>query len=120
MIGAILYIIASLLFIPMAILNFFVVLTTYGWSLKNAGGYFKSLAVDIDIMGNRAFRTLWNHTLVKQNKNYYRFGKIGETISSALGKNQIRGTLSRVGKCLAWLLDRIDKNHCRNSINYNI
>lgn len=115
MIGVILYIIASLLFIPMAILNFFVVLTVYGWNLKNAGGYFKSLAVDIDIMGNRAFRTLWNKTLVKG--NYYRFGKVGETISSALGKNQIRGTLSTTGRFLAWLLDRMDKNHCRNSIN---
>lgn len=120
MIGIILYIVAIVLFIPMATLNFFVVLTIYGWSFKNAGGYFRSLALDIDIMGNRAFRTLWNNTLVKQNKNYYRFGKIGETISSALGKNQIRGTLSTTGRFLAWTLDRMDKNHCRNSINYNI
>ena len=120
MIGTILYLIAIALFIPLALINFFVVLTAYGWNLKNAGGYFKSLAIDIDIMGNRAFRTLWNNTLVKRNKNYYRFGKIGETISSAIGKNQIRGTLSIAGKCLAWVLDGIDKNHCRNSINYNI
>ena len=116
MIGVILYIIASILFIPMAILNFFVVLTTYGWNLKNAGGYFKSLAVDIDIMGNRAFRTLWNKTLVKG--NYYRFGKVGETISSAIGKNEARGTLSIAGRGLAWVLNLIDNNHCRNSIQY--
>ena len=95
MIGTILYIIASLLFIPMAILNFFVVLTTYGWNLKNAGGYFKSLAIDIDIMGNRAFRTLWNNTLVKG--NYYRFGKVGETISSALARMKHEGHSQSLG-----------------------
>lgn len=114
MIGTILYIIAIMLFIPMAVLNFFVVLTVYGWNFKNAGGYFKSLAIDIDIMGNRAFRTLWNTILVKG--DYYKFGVVGETISSALGKNQIKGTLSIAGKFLAWALDRIDKNHCRNSM----
>jgi hypothetical protein len=120
MIGTILYIVAIGLFPLIALINFFWVLTVYGWNLKTAGGYFRSLALDIDIMSNRAFRTIWNNALVKQNKHYYRFGKIGETISSALGKNEARDTLSKAGKALVWILDKIDKKHCYNSINYNV
>ena len=83
-------------------------------------GYYRSIAVDIDIMSNRAFRALWNATLVNHKKYYYQFGKRGETISSALGKNQYRNTLSKAGKVLAWILDTIDNNHCYNSINNNV
>ena len=38
-------------------------------------------------------------------------------ISSVLGKNQRDKTLSIAGEILRWMLDRIDKNHCLNSIN---
>lgn len=49
-------------------------------------------------------------------KDGYLFGKQSETISSALGKNKIGGTLSRTAKFLAAILDFIDKNHCINLI----
>lgn len=47
----------------------------------------------------------------------YKFGNPKETISSVLGKNQRDKTLSIAGNILRWALDRIDKNHCLNSIN---
>ena len=47
----------------------------------------------------------------------YKFGNPKETISSVLGKNQRDKTLSIAGDVLRWMLDRIDKNHCLNSIN---
>ena len=39
-----------------------------------------------------------------------------ETISSVLGKNQRDNTLSFAGKVLVFILDTIDKNHCKKSI----
>jgi len=46
----------------------------------------------------------------------YEFGKTGETISSALGKNQRDNTLTNCGKILVTILDFLDKNHCKKSI----
>ena len=46
----------------------------------------------------------------------YQFGVIGETISSALGKNQRDKTLTTTGKILVFILDFLDENHCENSI----
>ena len=97
--------------LPLTIINYFVVVFT---SKDHARKYFRTTAVNLDKFGNREFRTLWNLTLRKENG--YEFGNINETISSVLGKNQRNGTLSKCGKVLVWILDTIDKNHCKNSI----
>ena len=44
------------------------------------------------------------------------FGREKETISSALGKNEIDKTLSKKGKLLVKILDFFDENHCEKSI----
>lgn len=75
-------------------------------------------AIDIDRFGNHNFRTLWN-TILRRRKGYG-FGNPLETISSALGKNQRDGTLSIIGKGLAGILNLLDKNHCKNSINNEV
>lgn len=106
-----LFIIAYVLMLPLTIVNFFVVLFK---SKDHAKGYFRTTAVNIDKFGNREFRTLWNETLII--KTGYKFGNIEETISSVLGKNERDNTLSKLGKCLAWILNNLDKNHCKNSI----
>lgn len=102
----ILFVIAYILLLPMTIVNFFVV-----WHR----GYFRSTALSIDVFANREYRASWNKFLRK--REGYAFGKQGETISSALGKNQRNKTLSKSGKILCWVLDTIDKNHCLKSIN---
>jgi len=107
----ILFLIAYILLLPLTIINYFVVL----FSAKDeAKGYFRSTAINIDKFGNREFRTLWNKTLRKENG--YKFGNPEETISSALGKNERDGTLSRTGKALTWLLNKLDKDHGLKSI----
>ncbi|SDE79750.1 hypothetical protein SAMN05421544_12811, partial [Riemerella columbipharyngis] len=53
-------------------------------------------------------------------ENGYPFGNEKETISSALGKNERMGTLTKTGRRLCWLLDKIDKDHCQKSIEENI
>lgn len=104
-----LFLIAYILFLPLTLLNFVIILFK-----GKAGKYFLSSATNLDRFANYEFRTLFNLTLRK--KNGYEFGNFEETISSALGKNQRDSTLSTTGKCLAWLLNRLDKEHCRKSI----
>ena len=107
--GLFLFLLAWALFLPISFLNFFIV----GLKFKDLG-YFKSSAVNLDRFGNSEFRTLFNLTLKK--KEGYKFGNMEETISSALGKNQQNGTLTRTGKALVWILDLLDRNHCKKSI----
>ena len=99
MINLLLFLIAWLLILPLTILNLYSAYRKYG-SVK---GYFRSTALSIDIWANREFRTLWNAQL--RTESGYEFGVIGETISSALGKNQRDGTLTKKGKILVAILD---------------
>ena len=91
------------------------ILTIWNYYLVREEGYFRSSALSLDIWANREFRTLWNKTL--RTERGYNFGVVGETISSALGKNERQNTLTKTGKVLVWLLNAIDKDHCKNSIN---
>ena len=107
--GLFLFLIAWALFLPLSLLNFLAVAIKF----KDLG-YFKSSAVNLDRFGNSEFRTLFNLTLKK--KEGYKFGNMEETISSVLGKNQKGNTLSFAGKVLVFILDTIDRNHCKKSI----
>ena len=109
LVGLVLFLLAWALFLPISFLNFFIV----GLKFKDLG-YFKSSAVNLDRFGNSEFRTLFNLTVKK--KEGYKFGNMEETISSVLGKNQRDNTLSFAGKVLVFILDTIDKNHCKKSI----
>lgn len=105
----ILFIIAYILYLPLSVINWLFV--------KDKSGYFKSSAINLDKFGNREFRTLFNKTLI--NDKGYRFGNINETISSVLGKNQLTGTLTNIGKMLVWILDKIENDHSLKSIEKN-
>ncbi len=74
----------------------------------------RSIAVGIDQIGNSVCRDLLNRCLIK--KSWYSFGKVQETISSVLGKNQEAWSLTRVGRAVVGVLNRLDKDHCRESI----
>ena len=105
-----LFVFAWLLIPPLTIWNLIVVYKRDG----NVKGYFRSTALSIDIWANREFRTLWNVKL--RIENGYEFGREGETISSALGKNERDNKLSKTGKLLVKILDFLDKNNCEKSI----
>lgn len=75
-------------------------------------------ALAIDRLGNVVCRDMLNAFFIKHG-GYY-FGRQGETISSALGRNLLRGTLTKAGRLLASILDFIDPNHCINSIDYSL
>ena len=110
-----LFVLAYLLFFPLCIINYIVVLFK---AKDHAKGYFRSSALNLDRYANRELRTLWNTTLRKPVG--YEFGHRDETISSVLGKNKRDNTLSKAGICLAYILDKLDNNHCINSIDDTI
>ena len=78
------------------------------------GGIFRSVAIWIDQIGNSVCRDLFNRCLITT--DWYKFGKVQETISSVLGKNQETWTLTLVGRAVVGVLDWIDKDHCRESL----
>lgn len=110
--GHILMFVAVGLLIPMTIINRKNVEEKYG----TTDGYYKNTAVNIDIFANREFRATWNKWL--KIEGGYEFGRQGETISSALAKNQLQGTLSKKGILLKNILNAIEKNHCLKWIKY--
>ena len=73
-----------------------------------------SLALWLDQIGNAVCRDMFNRLLIDE--DWYKFGKVQETISSVLGKNERDWTLSLGGLLLVIVLDSIDKDHCKNSI----
>jgi hypothetical protein len=105
--GLVLFIIAYVLFLPITIFN--------ALNVKEKG-YLKDSAVNLDRYANREFRFSLNKYLILE-KSPDRFGNIEETISGVLGKNQLSSNLTKFGKCLVWLLNKIEKNHCIKSIN---
>jgi hypothetical protein len=97
-----LYLVAIILFIPLTIINLIVVGVKYSFKWNILKGYFRETALDIDIFGNKNFRTLLNTTLIT--KQGYQFGQKNETISSVLGKNYLTNTLTTAGKLLVKIL----------------
>ena len=73
-----------------------------------------SLALWLDQIGNAVCRDLFNRLLIEEDG--YKFGKVQETISSVLGKNQMLDTLSLCGWILVSILERFEEDHCLKSI----
>ena len=85
---------------------------------KEYDQYTLNLALSKDRYGNALLGYAMNDLLITPHG--YKFGNGLETISSALGKNQLAGTLTRFGRGVAGTLNKIDKNHCINSIDNTI
>ena len=77
--------------------------------------YFKDLAIAKDQYGNTVGKYAFNLLLIT--KEGYSFGNIDETISSCIGKNKIKGTLSRFGRVLDYILNSLDKDHSIRAID---
>jgi ADP-ribose pyrophosphatase YjhB (NUDIX family)/uncharacterized membrane protein len=86
--------------------------------LTGLGEYTLKIAVSIDQLGNVIMQYLLNLLWIR--KGGYKFGNRDETISSALGRNKVLGTLTPFGKAIDKILDLIDPNHSLNSIDYYV
>ena len=110
-------IIISAIFYPLGIL--------YAMFKPKRGDYWYSVAESIDQLGNTVMAPLFNQWMLrdavygKLTQRSYKFGNIDETVSSVLGKNKERGTLTKSGRWLYRLLEKIDKNHSKNAIEPN-
>lgn len=116
MINYILSLIAIFIFIILEPISFIYVnffKKKFNW--RRLSGYFKTFAIDVDRFGNSQYRSLFNRFLITENG--YKFGDFRETISSALGKNVLKQTLTKSGKILVSILDFLDENHCIKSVN---
>ena len=79
--------------------------------------YFYGLAITLDQSGNVLVADLFDLIMIKSDG--YKFGDPDETISSVVGKNLERGTLTRVGKMLNNILEKLDPGHSINAIEIN-
>ena len=119
MVNFILVILAKVLYLTVEPINFiYVIFVKKKFTCKRLNGYFREEAVAIDRFGNSQYRSLFNTWFVKENG--YKHGNINETISSVLGKNQRDDTLTKFGMLITKILDRMDENHCKESINENV
>ena len=115
---AIVALLLSAILLPLGLLmTFFINLYKRRWrfSFNRLDQQFLSIATSIDASGNVVCKDLFNLILIK--KGGYQFGKRKETISSVLGKNQRDGTLTKLGKKVAFILDEMDDEHCFKSID---
>jgi hypothetical protein len=87
-------------------------------SFNKLARYIKCLAMSIDQVGNVTMEFGLNSLVIT--KDGYQFGNESETISSALGKNQVKGTLTKYGWAIVTILDKINPNHCINAINNKV
>lgn len=83
--------------------------------LRSVDNHFKLLALVRDCYGNVYCKDLFNRVLITEKG--YRFGKRKETISSALGKNKLKGTFRKPGEVLDSILNDLDPDHSVNSID---
>ena len=111
--GFLLAFISYILFSVMWIINFPIVLIQHARAkgfFMVTNQYWKQHAIAVDVFGNYAYRATWN--LLFRKEGGYLFGDKRETISSALGKNQRGGTLTKIGSGMCWFLSTLDKDHC--------
>ena len=84
---------------------------------KSRKKYFRDIAESLDQFGGVLAQDLFNQWMLRG--EYYPFGNIDETPSSVIGKNKAMGTLTKAGKLLDRILNRIDKGHSENAIEIN-
>ncbi|MEZ4968893.1 MAG: NUDIX hydrolase [Flavobacteriaceae bacterium] len=120
LIGILLFLISILLFIftlPIGLL-YGIFHGMFKKGIVGLGEYLLKIAISIDQLGNVGMQHLLNLLWIK--KGGYKFGNRDETISSALGRNNKLGTLTKFGSAIDKFLDFLDKDHSLNSIDYYI
>lgn len=80
--------------------------------------YYRRCAISVDMTGNSFCGDLFNLMLAKAAG--YKFGDPKETISSAIGKNQEKNTLTWFGRRINAALNKIQPNHSFNAIDTNV
>ena len=80
---------------------------------KKLEEYLFVVAISIDQLGNVVCQELFNDLLIT--KEGIKFGDLDLTISTILGLNEKKGTLSCLGMYLVQILNLLDPGHTKNS-----
>ena len=115
--GFILLIIAVLMSIVLYPLGWLYSLIKFKLSFKRLGSYWFVMAVSVDQLGNVVMGTLFNDIMIR--KYGHKFGDEDQTVSMVLGVNKKMGTLTKLGKFIADVLNFIDKDHVEKAIEKN-
>jgi hypothetical protein len=75
--------------------------------------YNEIIAIQKDKYGNVVCKYLFNRILIKTNG--YKFGNPLDTVSKVLGMNKNYETLTKLGRTICYILDKIQKNHVENA-----
>ena len=106
----------TLLYLLLPVIIIFMILKyVFTGNKKMLAVWFYRTSREIDIFANVIGAEFWNSVFIIDGG--YKFGNPKETISSVLGKNQRKKTLTLMGDFIRWVLDRIEEDHCLNSIN---
>lgn len=109
----------TLLYVLLPVVAIYVILKTiFKERPRTLKVWFYRTAMSIDRFANVNAAELFNDIFIK--KGGYKFGHPDETISSVIGKNQRNKTLTRAGRTLRYILDKIEYNHCLDSINEDV
>ena len=114
--GFILFLITIILRLSFVWIGYFyaILKLTILFRFKELDSYFMDLAISKDQMANVEMQYLFNDIFIK--KSGYKFGNVDETISSALGKNNRKGTFRGAGELLDDTLDKFEAQHSIKSI----
>jgi len=122
-IGFGLFAIAVILITPLAIWGILESLWAMFYKRKIGKGFgllgnlFRTLAFLMDVLVNVLMKHPFSRILTSDKHHEpYPFGYYRDTISYALGRNQIKGTLSPTGLWLCNLLDKFEKDHCIKTV----
>jgi hypothetical protein len=80
----------------------------------NRAKYHLNIGISYDQLGNTLGGPLFN--LILRKKGGHKFGDPDETISAVLGYLKASGHLTKLGKLIADLLNKIDKDHVEKAI----
>jgi hypothetical protein len=114
--GLILFIVSLILcsiFYPIGFI-YSVVLTLFKNGYTELDKYLFQCAISQDQHANTWLSKLFNDVLIKQGGA--KFGNTDETISSVLGKNQLSDKLTKLGKLINSILNKIENDHSIKSI----
>ena len=100
-------------------LFYYVITLRFKALLRALDGFFYTLALSIDQLGNVLCAVPFQYIFTKGD-NALKFGNPDDTVSYVIAINQKRGTLTGMGKALAWVLDFVDKDHLQKAINNKI
>jgi hypothetical protein len=107
--GFILFLVAIILSVILYPIGFI-----FGLFAEKTNDYFYRIAYSIDQNGNVVCAAFFNAIFIKMGG--VAFGNPDETVSSVLGKNKERGTLTRTGRFLDRILEKLDNGHSLNAI----